>query len=623
MIDGACRFSTTSESCTDGSNAQSTEASTDRHLYPSIATEYEEQGMLRLNRNFESEKSQQLALEERSSSIQENQSDCIIGPTESMELIPTANNAYLQRQIDNGKQERALLSEKSSNSLLELSSLRNELNRANEMCMEFEQDVVLRKNAYAEVEGNYERELAEKNRLLKERESLNHILQVRITQLVITNEELKGEREKSKSLSHSKAYSQSDLKLLQRKEDTLKKDISFSNLDKDDVQGKLWGIQAKVKSIEEEQAVDMAALKTRLGEVERERDVMTNLKFKALHANFGLETRLSELEITNKSLALQILKINEENLSNENNGKIQLEKLTRELNACRKEIDEIEVSREALRADREASDKKSSLSFQKLTESERSLFAALQEMDSIKLGFENAFATEAAKNANEIKELKKSLSLAQQTAADRETEVFGLKETIRRECEERVQNALLISELQDKIEMLERMKDLHDSSIIPSLPTSEESQFNSPTRSSSFPQVQHKPIIPLQSTQHVLQTVQPSHSTPRQHQHFLSLSNSGSQVQSQSHSLSQSLSSSPLINIQMSSQNRGNKHKLSTIISRDLDMDISLPLHSREFDDSSSSLSITENLINAENASWTSQMSRKPKTLKKIRKSLY
>jgi hypothetical protein len=40
-------------------------------------------------------------------------------------------------------------------------------------------------------------------------------------------------------------------------------------------------------------------------------------------------------------------------------------------------------------------------------------------------------------NNNESKELKKSLLLAQQTASEREKEVFGLKETIRSECEER------------------------------------------------------------------------------------------------------------------------------------------------------------------------------------------
>ena len=401
---------------------------------------------------------QYTALERRADSEKENfnkQLENMIAKGDSLESQRASDMTALQKQLENGNKERLLLSKQNAKSQAELKSCLLESQTVKDLCVQLQQDLVIKSLASNTAISNYQKESEEKHALLKEREGLNEMIHKGINQLKVTNEELKQEREKVKVLTTAKEALQADLKYLQS---SSKKEVGLSNADKHDMQGKLYGIQEKVKSIEDEHSFEMSGLKARILEVERERDIMANLKFKSIQMNLELENQIKELTVVNKDLLLQLSMSQDRNVFLEQNGTIQNDKLLKELTLSKKEIDEIELSRETLRADREAADKKSHACSQKSIETEGLLFAALQEVDSLKVSLEKAATVEASRTSNEskdIKELRKSLLLAQQTATERETEVFGLKEIVREEVVVKEQKVILIEDLYEQIKVLQ------------------------------------------------------------------------------------------------------------------------------------------------------------------------
>ena len=356
-----------------------------------------------------------------------------------------------QKLMENGNKERILLLNQTTRLQGELRESQLETQSIKDLCVRLQQELVSKSLLNSAAEESHQRESKEKNALIQERDHLNEMLQRGIEQLMLSKDELRQEKDNNRILYSSKELLQSDFKPVLRKEDSIKKDIGLSSAEKNDVQGRLWSIQEKVRTIEVDHSREISSLKGKMVEVERERDTVLTQNFKAVSVNMELESRIKEFSMTNTQLNLQLCAMEDTIALSEVNSKNQVDKLLKELTSCRKEMTEVEISRDTLRADREMADKKSFLSSQKTVESEGQLFTAMQEIESLMLALERAAAADTARAASDVKDLKKSLALAQQTASDRETEVFCLKETIRRECEERVQNIIIIADLKEKI----------------------------------------------------------------------------------------------------------------------------------------------------------------------------
>ena len=284
---------------------------------------------------------QYTALERRADSEKENfnkQLENMIAKGDSLESQRASDMTALQKQLENGNKERLLLSKQNAKSQAELKSCLLDLQTVKDLCVQLQQDLVIKSLASNTAISNYQKESEEKHALLKEREGLNEMIHKGINQLKVTNEELKQEREKVKVLTTAKEALQADLKYLQS---SSKKEVGLSNADKHDMQGKLYGIQEKVKSIEDEHSFEMSGLKARILEVERERDIMANLKFKSIQMNLELENQIKELTVVNKDLLLQLSMSQDRNVFLEQNGTIQNDKLLKELTLSKKEIDRL------------------------------------------------------------------------------------------------------------------------------------------------------------------------------------------------------------------------------------------------------------------------------------------
>ena len=186
----------------------------------------------------------------------------------------------------------------------------------------------------------------------------------------------------------------------------------------------------KVRRIEADHAAETAALHESLAAAGRDRDHAVAQRHTIAAMNAELSKRIDELEATAAARLAAAAAAD---------GAAQAAQAAAaaDIATLRKNVGELESSVRALREDRDAAMDRAALLENARRDHERAAVAerhALQEKMDAQGG-----------------DLKKKLALAQQTAADRETEVFRLKETIRRECEERVEKLQEIAMLKEKL----------------------------------------------------------------------------------------------------------------------------------------------------------------------------
>jgi len=189
----------------------------------------------------------------------------------------------------------------------------------------------------------------------------------------------------------------------------------------------------KVRRIEADHAAETAALHESLAAAGRDRDHTVAQRHTIAAMNAELSKRIDELEATAATRLAAAAAAD---------GAAQAAQAAAaaDIATLRKNVGELESSVRALREDRDAAMDRAALLENARRDHER---AAVAERHALQEKIEK-LAAQAAQGG-------KSLALAQQTAADRETEVFRLKETIRRECEERVEKLQEIAMLKEKL----------------------------------------------------------------------------------------------------------------------------------------------------------------------------
>jgi hypothetical protein len=303
----------------------------------------------------------------------------------------------------------------------------------------------------------------------RENEDMKILTQLGVDQLTITVEETKKEKEKCNKILLALESVQSELKKtifskdclqlemtsLLRKEDSLKRVMGASGETKQNMESRLQIIQNKVRTIEREHMMKMSELEAKLIENEVSKSVLLDLQFQSVQGNCDLERKVQDLLLNNADLTQQIREIQDLSKITENSSNDTIQKLISELSGRKAELEESEKVIGILRYDRENEkneyEKKNLLLTSRINTAELLLKNMTEEKESARINLEKFNLTHSIQNEKEFKELKKSLQLAQQTATEKEIEVFNLKEIISRECEERIQNKLVISDLKERL----------------------------------------------------------------------------------------------------------------------------------------------------------------------------
>jgi hypothetical protein len=303
----------------------------------------------------------------------------------------------------------------------------------------------------------------------RENEDLKILIQLGVDQHTNSMEETKNEKEKCneillalesvqselKKTIFSKDCLQSEMTSLLRKEDSLKRVMGVSGESKQNMENRLQIIQNKVRTIEREHLLKMSELEAKLIENEVSKSVLLDLQFQSVQGNCHLERKVQDLLLNNADLTQQIREIQDLSKITENSSNDTIQKLISELSGRKAELEKSEKVIGILRNDRENEnkeyEKKNLLLTSRLNTAELLLKNMTEEKESASINLLKFNLTHSTQNEKEFKELKKSLQLAQQTATEKENEVFNLKEIIRRECEERIQNKLVISSLQERL----------------------------------------------------------------------------------------------------------------------------------------------------------------------------
>lgn len=236
---------------------------------------------------------------------------------------------------------------------------------------------------------------------------------------------------------------QSDLDQARRSECALRSEISSFTGEKGSLQARLRSIQAKVSEIELSRDEELKKLANDLQNAQRAEDLakQSSDKFQKMYSEFSvhcdeLTRRVQELENMNRTLKTQVT--DQVNCTKRAEESVVIYK---------KKLADIEKSSEGLRNEREEFEKSS-----------QQLSARLKEMDkqarehSSKLDLLNNQSILAEQRFNRLLEMK-SLEVAA-IISEKDQEIKDLKETIRRECEERTEMLIHITEMKDKLRML-------------------------------------------------------------------------------------------------------------------------------------------------------------------------
>ena len=293
--------------------------------------------------------------------------------------------------------------------------------------------------------------------LVKERDALRNLVSHGEDQLMAAQEEAFKQKEKVEGFLRSNAEQQSDhnTKSLTLKDSDDSTKASLKVVEKQDLNGRLRNVQEKVKIIEVEHTLEITELTSKLFSAEKRLEIAQEMQTKSIQINLELEKRLDAELLSNRNLVTDIAA--QRNRTNKDNelAAYRSNLLESELNLQKAELVEVKRSLQLLLSEKEVVANDSSIFVKEVMQKSDKAEKALAEMtlkhDKLTSAMKSATFSHNSQSVNEIKEIKKSLLLAQHTATEREKEVFNLKETIRRECEERVHNILLIDFLKEKL----------------------------------------------------------------------------------------------------------------------------------------------------------------------------
>lgn len=234
---------------------------------------------------------------------------------------------------------------------------------------------------------------------------------------------------------------QNDLNAILSREQMLRKEVGASNLDKTEVQKRLASISEKLRSIESDHASEIKELQVKLDSMEQQKLLQTTeLQKYKVSAQEALE-KASQVEmkyLTLVSESTKNKKLVEQHDEELKGWKVRAEKAERELGASHKLAEE-------LRADRDDALNSSTA----LRTENTNLAAQVVKLEKDKEVMSNKLKSQPPSAV--VSQLQESLTALQRKIQDKDDEIDGLKDTVRRECEERMEKMIEISELKDQL----------------------------------------------------------------------------------------------------------------------------------------------------------------------------
>lgn len=391
--------------------------------------------------------------------------------TEALQLCHFTELNSLQVLLKNNEMESKNVFNLNNDLKISLKSMQVEFDKAKERAEELQLNLVKITLLNDSTVENHEFEMRKKNEMLIENQKMKENKEQNRKDFSLISEQLVQSNKRYDTLLSANILKENFLgkeihlkeeairKELSLKEKSLKGDLETSNSHKLEINSRLMSIQDKVKVIESDHKIVVKDLQEKLQESEANCNVFRNQKLQIMDRNDELNGRINDLILNNQEGKMQIDKQKNDSFVLEKNTNNQMLKISNELIICKKQISELESSRDALRMDVTALEDSKKLLSKKIQEKDVNLHKISEEKDVLQSLLDKC---NTLQNNNESKDLKKSLILAQHTASEREIEVFSLKETIRMECEERIEKMMEIDFLKEKIMRYDELRNNRD-----------------------------------------------------------------------------------------------------------------------------------------------------------------
>ena len=242
---------------------------------------------------------------------------------------------------------------------------------------------------------------------------------------------------------------QSDFKSLLAREKALRTEISGNSTDKGEMQRKLRSITEKVSTMEEDHAKELGALRE---VVEQKQSLLDSALEGREREGVRAENMTREVE------RLQGLLVKDASRVGDINAALlemttRKESLESKLLEADKEKAEIHGTIESLRGDRDDALNQSI----KVQDEMKNMRGKLAEAEANMRDLTRKLSDDSSSSA-EVERLKSELQQCEGKAEQQVLEIRGLKDTVRRECEERTELMVEVSELRDRIARLQRQQ---------------------------------------------------------------------------------------------------------------------------------------------------------------------
>lgn len=316
--------------------------------------------------------------------------------------------------------------------------------------------------------------------LVEEKNKIDNLLSNEIlnkSDLMNENDDLKEKILKLNDLQNRLLLSndqlQNDFNSILRREESLRNEIGSNNINKNDLQGKLRSITEKVKNIEKDHHLEIEKLQLErdnaFNSSERYSKLLKELELRCTH----FETKLlANDELNNNKLENMIkeLEINKEIINKE---KLKYDKLNEKNSLQLKEIKNLNDKLDELRNIRDELNDKLKLLNDKSKTSDSDYKLVIKERDSI-MSQLNSIKNDKEIISKQLKDMKlqqdnnkdncNDMEKLNLLLIDKDKEISNLKDCVSRECLERTEMKIEMSEMKDKLLKLSNYSNLNKNS---------------------------------------------------------------------------------------------------------------------------------------------------------------
>ncbi len=261
----------------------------------------------------------------------------------------------------------------------------------------------------------------------------------------ITN--FQGVMEQQKQLQDQYSALEQELKASKKNEKQLVKDLNSNGSETGNMRLKLKEVQEKVRALEGEHQIELERLNMTMLELSsNNKDLERQLK-QASEVTSRVSQRCTDMEneVTNAKAGLLSA---DERYETQKSRIAQLEK---ELNTKSTEISNLQKARCQLQEDRNEAMERTKATEKMVKNIEQDLIAAQNEIVQLR-----SAASKDKGDDQRTRAMADSIDSLQQSLSAKDEEIEGLRDTIRRECEERTEMLIEISDYREQIERMKR-----------------------------------------------------------------------------------------------------------------------------------------------------------------------